>query len=214
MSDPYLIGEHMLFRRLASTALSIALPVTLAIGLTACGTSSGAKVSAAKSTDTLATNASFNSGDVTFAQGMIPHHQQAVSMAEIALDPTRQAGPAVLDLATRIKGAQSPEIELMTSWLTAWNRPLAAETGMKGMEGMEGMETEGMMSGTEMNALAKATGSEFDKMWLTMMVRHHDGAVAMSKTVQANGKSADVKELAGKIIAAQMIEIAEMNKLV
>jgi uncharacterized protein (DUF305 family) len=64
-----------------------------------------------------------------------------------------------------------------------------------------------------MTALAKATGPEFDKMWLTMMVKHHDGAIAMSKTVQTDGQSADVKTLAAKIITSQKAEIDEMNKL-
>ncbi len=213
------------------------LPAVAAIALTACGSSSGTKstttetigtVAAAQSPETtpVVVDAAFNKGDVTFAQGMIPHHQQAVEMADMALDPARKAGPAVIDLATRIQGAQGPEIALMNSWLTAWNQPVMAgmkpgETMVPGasmdgmdMEGMEMGAMEGMMSAADMTALSKASGPEFDKMWLTMMVKHHDGAITMSKTVQTDGQSADVKTLAGKIISAQMAEIDEMNKLV
>jgi uncharacterized protein (DUF305 family) len=219
------------------------LPAVAAIALTGCGSSSGPKSTTTETVATVAAaaptpetspvvvDAAFNAGDVTFAQGMIPHHQQAVEMAAMALDPARKAGPSVTDLATRIKGAQGPEIALMTSWLTTWNQPMMA--GMKpgetmppgatmppmaGMEGMgtEGMGTEamaGMMSAADITALSKASGPEFDKMWLTMMVKHHDGAITMSKTVQTDGQSADVKTLAGKIITAQMAEIDEMKKL-
>lgn len=222
-----------------------AVPAVAAIALSGCGSSSGTKLTARdavaaaaeapSTTETTAVaapevvDAVFNEGDVTFAQGMIPHHQQAVEMADIALDPARKAGPAVIDLATRIKGAQGPEIALMNSWLTAWKQPVMAgmkpgETTPPGatmppMEGMdiEGMDMEGMdgmMSAEDMTALAKGSGPEFDKLWLTMMVKHHDGAITMSKTVQTDGQSAGVKTLAGKIITAQMAEIDEMNKLV
>jgi hypothetical protein len=72
----------------------------------------------------------FNDADVTFAQGMIPHHQQAIEMADIALDPATGASAQVRDLATRIKAGQDPEIQLMTGWLAAWGQP-AQETSSK-----------------------------------------------------------------------------------
>ncbi len=209
-----------------------ALPLSFALLLGACSSSSDsasdttAEVAAesvvsetapadAAAADTIAADAEFNAGDVAFAQGMIPHHQQAVEMAVIALDPARKAGAEVTDLAKRIQGAQGPEIELMTGWLTGWGQ------SVDGMEGhnMEGMEMadmpgmEGMMTSEEMTGLEAATGPAFDKLWLEMMVRHHEGAVVMSKTVGTDGKAAAVKELAGKIISAQEAEIAEMNKL-
>ncbi len=218
----------MLLRRLAS----VSFPIALAAILTGCGTSdpkpsaatAAASPAKAASSTPIAADAVFNAGDVAFAQGMIPHHQQAVSMSEIALDPTRKASAAVTALATRIKGAQGPEIELMTSWLAAWNQPIMAGMApgetmpagatMPAMAGMKDEPMEGMMSSAEMDSLSKASGPEFDKAWLTMMVRHHNGAVTMSKTLQTSGKNADAKTLAGKIITAQMAEIDEMNKLV
>lgn len=218
--------------KLRSTAIVFAFPLTLALTLGACSSSSDSAAtdpateavvdeSAGSETipadivaaDTIAADAEFNANDVTFAQGMIPHHQQAVQMSTIALDPERKAGAKVKDLATRIQGAQDPEIQLMTGWLTEWGQPIDAMTGMEGMEtgDMPGME--GMMSSDEMTVLAAANGPAFDKLWLDMMVRHHQGAVTMSKTAQTDGKAAVVKELAGKIISAQEAEIAEMSKL-
>ena len=221
--------------KLRSTAIVFAFPLTIALTLGACSSSSDSAAtdpateavvgdSAGSETipadivaaDTIPADAEFNANDVTFAQGMIPHHQQAVEMSTIALDPERNAGAEVKDLATRIQGAQDPEIQLMTGWLTEWGQPVDAMTGMEGMEGMEtgdmpGME--GMMSSDEMTGLEAANGPAFDKLWLDMMVRHHQGAVTMSKTAQTDGKAAVVKELAGKIISAQEAEIAEMSKL-
>lgn len=221
--------------KLRSTAIVFAFPLTLALTLGACSSSSDSAAndpateavvddSAGSETipadivaaDTIPADAEFNANDVTFAQGMIPHHQQAVEMSTIALDPERNAGAEVKDLATRIQGAQDPEIQLMTGWLTEWGQPVDAMTGMEGMEGMETGDmpgTEGMMSLDEMTGLEAANGPAFDKLWLDMMVRHHQGAVTMSKTAQTDGKAAVVKELAGKIISAQEAEIAEMSKV-
>ena len=161
--------------------------------------------------DSVGGSASFSDADVSFAQNMIPHHQQAVEMAVIALDDARGASAGVKDLAMRIQGAQQPEIDLMTGWLTTWNKEVMPAGEMEGMDhsSMGGME--GMMSAEEMTSLESATGPAFDKAWMDMMVRHHEGAVAMAKTVQSDGTSPEAKELAGKIIAAQEAEIAEMN---
>jgi uncharacterized protein (DUF305 family) len=66
----------------------------------------------------------FGDGDVAFVQGMIPHHEQALEMADIALDQTVEAGGEVIALATRVKAAQDPEIEMMTMWLDEWGQPI------------------------------------------------------------------------------------------
>ena len=219
--------------KLRSIAI-VALPFTLVLTLGACSSSSDSAATDtaaetvsvdttpadsvpadAAAADTIPADAAFNAGDVTFAQGMIPHHQQAVEMATIALDPARDAGTAVKDLAKRIQSAQDPEIQLMTGWLAEWGQPVDGMGGMS-MDGMEmadmpGME--GMMTAAEMTGLEAATGPAFDKLWLDMMVRHHQGAVMMSKTAETDGKAAVVKELAAKIVSAQEGEIAEMQKL-
>lgn len=178
----------------------IAVVGTLALG--ACGNDDTA------SNDGPTDQTGFNDADVAFAQGMIPHHEQAIEMADIALDPTVGTGEQVRDLATRIKGAQDPEIVMMTGWLTGW----AMELDMGDGHDMSSME--GMMSVAEMDELAALTGAEFDAKWLNMMIRHHEGAISMAELVRAEGSNAEVRTLADQIVAAQESEIAEMQELV
>jgi uncharacterized protein (DUF305 family) len=153
--------------------------------------------------------AGHNADDVTFAQQMVPHHGQALDMAKLV--PSRSTDPKVLDLASRIEKAQDPEIRQMQGWLTTWG------AGMPGMthESMPGMggSMPGMMSADDMKQLEAAKGAEFDKVWLHMMIRHHQGAIDMAKTELAKGGDADAKALARKIIDAQQAEITEMQGL-
>ncbi len=150
-----------------------------------------------------------NAADIEFAQGMIAHHEQAIEMAEIALDPNIGASPAVVDLATRIKGAQDPEVELMTGWLTAAGEPVAMDVS----EGHDMSSMDGMMTAEQMDSMAAMTGTEFDQMWLEMMIAHHEGAIGQSQTVKANGSNTDVLARADQIITAQQAEIDEMQTL-
>ncbi|MGX1030795.1 DUF305 domain-containing protein [Streptomyces sp. SAI-097] len=167
-----------------------------------------------------------NAQDVAFAQGMIPHHRQALEMARLAAD--RSASAAVEDLAARIEKAQDPEITTMTGWLTAWGEDVpepapsntsTGSTGSTGTESMPGMDHSahsgmpGMMGGQDMAELERASGRAFDTMFLTMMVEHHEGAVEMAGTEKAKGRYAPAKALADDIITAQNAEITEMNKL-
>ncbi len=197
----------MPLRRLAAPAIALALAVTLA----ACGSddSSSANTAATDSSSGSPATVALNTADIEFAQGMIAHHQQAIEMAEIALDPNVGASPAVIDLATRIKGAQDPEVELMTGWLTAAGEPVAMDTS----EGHDMSSMEGMMTAEQMDAMAAMTGADFDQIWLQMMIAHHEGAVSQSQTVKANGSNADVLALADTIINAQQAEITEMKAL-
>ena len=197
----------MPLRRLAAPAIALALAVTLA----ACGSddSSSANTAATDSSSGSPATVALNTADIEFAQGMIAHHQQAIEMAEIALDPNVGASPAVIDLATRIKGAQDPEVELMTGWLTAAGEPVAMDTS----EGHDMSSMEGMMTAEQMDAMAAMTGADFDQIWLQMMIAHHEGAVSQSQTVKANGSNADALALADTIINAQQAEITEMQAL-
>jgi uncharacterized protein (DUF305 family) len=151
----------------------------------------------------------FNDADVAFAQGMIGHHEQAIEMAEIALDPNAGASPEVLDLAGRIQSAQGPEIDLLTGWLTSWGQPVQ----MDASAGHDMASMEGMMTAEEMDQLATLSGPEFDTMWMEMMIRHHQGAIAQSETVKAAGSNPEALALADQIIAAQSGEITEMEAL-
>ncbi len=195
-----------------------AFAVLGALGLAACGSDSvvgpaaspaaPAPASQAPSATT-ATGAGFNDADVAFAQGMIPHHEQAVEMADIALDAKVGASQQVRDLATRIKNGQDPEIQLMTGWLTTWGQPMQANMGT----GHEMSSMDGVMSAAEMDTLGTMTAADFDRMWMEMMIRHHQGAIAMAQTVKAAGSSPDVLALADQVITAQQAEITEMQAL-
>jgi uncharacterized protein (DUF305 family) len=185
----------MTLRRLLAPTIALALTMMVA----ACGADDSAT----------STSAALNAADIEFAQGMIAHHEQAIEMADIALDPRIGASADVVDLATRIKGAQDPEVDLMTGWLTAAGEPVAMDT--HGGHDMSSMA--GMMTAEQMGAMASMMGAAFDRMWLEMMIAHHEGAIVQSQTVKADGSNADVLAFADRIIAAQQAEIAEMRAL-
>ena len=150
--------------------------------------------------------ADFNDADVMFAQMMIPHHEQAIEMSEIALDPASGASAAIQDLAVRIRDAQDPEIELMKGFLATWGAPVDPEDGMDHSSMMDGMLTV-----EELDELAGLQGSEFDVRWAQAMIAHHKGAVAMAEDVLADGKNAETRKLAEEIIANQQSEIDELS---
>ena len=151
-----------------------------------------------------------NEADVAFVQGMLPHHEGALRMAQLA--DGRAYDPRVIDLADRIEAAQGPEIETMTGWLEEWGEPLPDED-MGGMDhGSGGMDMEGM-SEEDMTALDSSSGAEFDRMFLEMMIPHHQGAVEMAETEIAEGSDQDAVEMAREIVESQTAEIEEMQTL-
>jgi uncharacterized protein (DUF305 family) len=141
---------------------------------------------------------------------MIPHHAQAIAMADMALKQATDA--KVMALAPKIKQAQGPEIARMSGWLTGWGAPVPGTTDGPDMSGA-GAQMHGMMSAQQMTDMGMAKGSAFDRMWLQMMVKHHEGAVAMARTELAQGVNPDGKQLAQSIIDSQSTEIAEMNSI-
>ena len=149
----------------------------------------------------------FNGADVAFATDMISHHRQAVEMADLAA--TRAESAEVKALAAQIKAAQAPEIQMMSGWLTTWKIPVPEEMGGMDMSGT----MPGMMSTEDMDKLKNSSGAEFDQMFLTMMIAHHQGAIEMAKPEQADGNSSEAIALAKKIEAAQTAEIATMQGL-
>ena len=170
--------------------------------LSACGANSdsnGTEVAMTANPDS-----DFNDADVKFAQEMTARHEQAVELADLALATSAYASTQVIDLAQRIKNAQGPEIEMMKGWLTGWNMPME-------MSGMS--HSSGMMSGDEMASLKNLTYGEFDKKWLELMIKHHQGAIAMATDMKSTAKSSDILMLADQIISGQKTEIAEMQLL-
>lgn len=143
-----------------------------------------------------------NQADVVFLQNMIPHHQQAIMMSQMAL--AHATTPQVKDLATRIQAAQQPEIDQMHRLLAAWGVP-ATPGGMGPMGGMSGMMGGGQGPGM--------SGTTFDRMFLQSMIVHHQGAIDMSQTELAQGSNPEARQLAQKIINTQQAEIKEMQAL-
>ncbi|KUL22165.1 DUF305 domain-containing protein [Streptomyces regalis] len=204
-------STRSLIRRAALGATAAAAALVLA----ACGgdgsdTGSGAQTSASASTEDTA--GAHNDQDVSFAQDMIPHHQQAIQMSKMAASQASSA--EVKDLAARIEKAQGPEIETMSGWLKAWGEDVPSS--MPGMDhgGHSGSsDMPGMMDTEDMDELMAASGTDFDTMFLTMMVEHHEGAVEMATTEKDKGQYGPAKKMADDIITAQNAEIEEMNKL-
>ena len=203
-----------------ATGLAVlALGAALAVTLTACGTnatSTGAAGGHGGHSTAPATTTSppasapvreHNTADVTFVQGMIPHHEQAVQMAQLAAP--RAAEPKVQALAAQIKAAQGPEITTLKGWLTSWGEPTAAP----GTSGHTGHGTGGMMSEADMATLAGLSGQAFDREFLTRMTEHHRGAIEMARAEQTEGRYGPAKQLAADIVRSQSAEIAQMAGL-
>ena len=209
------------------------VPAVLVLGAAACGddsadrpatSSSGHHMTPPMSPSSPAGVQQHNDQDVAFAAGMIPHHRQAVVMADLA--PDRARSQAVKDLAVKIKAAQDPEIATMSGWLSAWGEQVPAGD-MPGMDhgtdhgtdhGMDHGTGEdggmpGMMSEEDMAGLEKSSGAEFDTLFLKMMIAHHEGAVTMAATEKEQGSYGPAKDLAASIITSQSAEIDQMKKL-
>ena len=198
--------------------------LALAAALTGCASTSEGTATAPSSSPTAgagmmngAASASPGSDtDIAFAQLMIPHHQQAIQMADLAA--TNATSAEVKALAAQIKAAQDPEISMMSQWLTAWGAPMEMEgTADGGMDhgdmDMGGMTVAGMMSAEDMDNLGAATGADFDTMWLQMMIAHHQGAISMAQQVADTTTNPAVQELADAVIAGQTTEITTMQQM-
>ena len=147
--------------------------------------------------------ADVNSADMQFTTMMIPHHEQAVEMADMILGKDG-IDERVITLAEQIKAAQGPEIEQMESWLDDWGTP---------MGDMDGTDHGGMMSDSDIQALEDATGFEASRLFLQQMIVHHEGAIEMAQTEVDNGQNPDVISLAEDIIDSQTTEIATMEDI-
>ncbi|QOD02687.1 DUF305 domain-containing protein [Pseudarthrobacter sp. BIM B-2242] len=153
-------------------------------------------------------NADHNQADIMFARMMIPHHAQAVEMSDIILAKQDIPG-SVTALATKIKAAQQPEIELMTGWLESWNQP----TGMMGASGMPGHGMGGMVDAEGIQRLKSAAGTDAVRLFLEDMIGHHEGAIDMAEQEIRTGKYPATIQLCRDIVASQGAEIKEMQAL-
>ena len=190
-----------------------ALAAVAAIGACSNSATKEATSSAAPSTAQTSTSAApaaaHNQADMRFARMMIPHHQQAIEMSDMILAKDG-IDPQVAELAQQIKDAQAPEITQMRGWLAGWGEnPSPSMGGMDGMDhGMGGTMTE-----AEMDALEEATGTDAARLFLTGMVKHHQGAITMAEQELAEGENPAAKQLAQTIVDTQQAEITTMNEL-
>jgi uncharacterized protein (DUF305 family) len=150
--------------------------------------------------------ADHNEADVVFAQQMIVHHEQAIEMAEMASE--QASSSAVEELAARIESAQEPEIETLRGWLEEWGEPAEAEHAAMGHG-----DVAGGMSEDQMSDLGSVKGAGFDRMFLELMIEHHEGAIAMATDQIRNGLASDAITLAETIKTTQEREVQEMQEL-
>ncbi|WP_406306740.1 DUF305 domain-containing protein [Streptomyces sp. NBC_00885] len=183
--------------------------------LAACGGSdtSGAGHEGHNSADTQESTKSpavgaFNDADVTFAQSMIVHHQQALEMSRLA--DGRASDQEIKTLAGQIEKAQDPEIKTMHSWLKTWGRSESSGMDHGGMN-HGGGSMPGMMSEKDMADLTAAKGKDFDRKFAELMIAHHSGAIDMAKDEQKNGGDAAAKKLADDVIKNQSTEVRQMQ---
>lgn len=149
-----------------------------------------------------------NTADLTYTANMIAHHEQALAMSAYA--DTRASGTKVRALAARIEAAQGPEIRTMTAWLQENG---GASPGTGDDHGHDHASMPGMASPAQLAELRAARGTAFDRLFLRLMISHHEGAVTMAAGELSEGRNVQVGEWASEVIAQQTAEIGRMRSL-
>lgn len=139
--------------------------------------------------------------EIMFAQGMIPHHEQALTMSELALKKSKNQ--SILKLSNQIKAMQQAEVSQLTYWLTATKSSMTMD---------HEMHMAGMLTDKEFAALSQLSGDKFDKKFLNFMIKHHQGAIEMLALLKGS-KNQEARSLAKSIKAGQSEEITKMKKL-
>lgn len=181
----------------------------------------------------------FIDADAQFMQAMIPHHRQALVLADLVEGRTNT--PEVMEIAARIRASQNDEIDFMNSWLADRGQMIPAADAMHDMagmgmdhagmdhaamdhSGMAGMgqmgpgsfEMQGMASAEELARLATLSGTDFDRLFLTLMTAHHQGAVQMvDELYSRSGAAYDpvLYDFTSDVVEDQTAEIEQMNAL-
>lgn len=192
---------------MTSTTLRIVAAFTAACAfalLTACTSSDHPTTTTSAAPD--AEQADHNADDTAFARRMVPHHEQAIQMAQIV--PTNTTNQKMIDLANRVIVAQVPEAQALRGWLMQWQDAQGNDATSH-----DGMPMTGMVDQATMDKLQNLHGADFDRLWLTSMIDHHRGAITVAQDEVAHGKNPDVIYLAKSIIADQQAEIDQMNQM-
>jgi uncharacterized protein (DUF305 family) len=188
-------------------SLAAGCAAVLAIGTTGCvGTASSARP--ATTTQSTAdrgstAGAAFNGTDVMFAQMMVPHHEQGRRIA--ALAKTHQIRPQMAMLAAAIESTQATEVQTMAGWLRTWGQPPSADPGAHAAHGgMPGT------SDAEIGTVDRATGADFERRWLNMLIAHQDDAVQLARMETAQGVNSDARALADQIVKSRTAQIQQL----
>ena len=148
------------------------------------------------------TNSNYTGADIMFLQMMIPHHQQAIDISNLAMKVSKDA--ELLALAKKIAADQAAEITQMKAWLKDAG---ASEDPGHAMDGMGGMLTD-----ADLATLNAATGKDFDILWLKGMTGHHDGAIHMTMMIE-DANNPDIKAFGKNVVKAQSAEIKQMKAM-
>lgn len=156
-----------------------------------------------------------SAADITFVQMMIPHHQQALEMSVLA--PKQAADAKVKALAERIDVSQGAEISAMQSWLRQHAKRTPGGHGHGGHGGPSAAPSHGSMPGMatpqQMAQLQAARGEAFDRLYLNLMIKHHEGALVMARDVLAKSTDVVIQQLAKDVLTTQQAEIVRMRDL-
>lgn len=149
--------------------------------------------------------------DLKYVASMIVHHKQALDMS--ALAPERARDETVRGLASRIHDTQGPEIGAMEQW----QRQFAENAPAHGHEGklpdVDHAAMPGMATDEQLAALRAASGADFDRLFLRLMIAHHEGALKMAVDLLSTGSDVRVEEMANDVVASQSDEIARMRAI-
>jgi uncharacterized protein (DUF305 family) len=149
------------------------------------------------------TSANYTGADIMFLQMMIPHHQQAVDISNLAMKSSKDS--ELLALAKKIAADQTSEIAMMKAWI----KDAGAGTDMG--HSMEGMG--GMLNDAELSALSAETGTKFDILWLKGMTGHHDGAIHMTTMIR-DASNPDIKAFGERVVKDQTAQIEQMKAMI
>ncbi len=186
---------------------TVALVAVLVLALAGCSGDSSSSISSGGHDD----------ADVEFASEMVPHHEQALRM--VAMTRARDLSPQLEDLTRQIRAARTAEIRTMNGWLDDWGEEADDDGHMMGGDGGMMNGGGGMMggwqwlTGRDFHRLEGAPARAFEDVWLRMMIRHHRGAIAMSRNEVENGEFPAAIALAQHIEDSQRAEIEQMRAL-
>lgn len=147
--------------------------------------------------------------DLAYVAKMIEHHKQALEMTELAAD--RAQHEVVRGLAARIHDTQGPEVQAMESWRAQFAEQAPAHGHSGELPHVDHASMPGMATPEQLAALRDARGADFDRLFLQLMIAHHEGAMKMAVEVLTTGSDVRVEEMANDVLATQGDEVERMK---